>query len=311
MPALRLEIGNSPGNSAPGLAHAAANANAGGSVALRPITEIDLTEVARFLHQELNSRLSVSTWLASIRPAWDVDAPNHGFMLLAGGAIVGVQLAFYARRTGTEEPQRICNVSALCVAAPYRSHAFRLVTALLAQKGYAFTDLSPSGNVVPLNVRLGFQHLDAATTLAINWPWPGSAAKVLDDPDLIRETLERRCAEIHQDHVEAVAAKHAVIVDGDQSCYVVFRNERRKRLPLFASILYVSRPDILRRSLRRFGSYLLLRHGVAATLLEHRIVGFRPDLGTLVSTPRPRMHRGDATTTPQDYLYSELACIPW
>ena len=43
------------------------------------------------------------------------------------------------------------------------------------QDGYHFTDLSPSGNVVALNRRLGFTQLDTATALVPNLPWPPAA----------------------------------------------------------------------------------------------------------------------------------------
>ena len=53
--------------------------------------------------------------------------------------------------------ERFCNLGAWCVLPEHRFHALRLLKALLAQDGYHFTDLSPSGNVVGLNERLGFR----------------------------------------------------------------------------------------------------------------------------------------------------------
>ena len=64
----------------------------------------------------------------------------------------------------------ISAISALCVIESRRAHAIRLVRAILRQPGYHFTDLSPSGNVVELNHRLGFHSLDTSTAPQINWP---------------------------------------------------------------------------------------------------------------------------------------------
>ncbi len=50
----------------------------------------------------------------------------------------------------------VCNVAALCVRDDLRAHTVRLVRALLKQREYSFTDLSPSGNVVAMDERLGF-----------------------------------------------------------------------------------------------------------------------------------------------------------
>ena len=49
-------------------------------------------------------------------------------------------------------------------------HSLRLLRELLRQKGYVFTDLSPSGNVPAMNERLGFRHLDVSTRLVVNRP---------------------------------------------------------------------------------------------------------------------------------------------
>src|SRR5262245_57720181 len=101
-------------------------------------------------------------------PAWTVDQPNHGFLLRVSEHVVGVYLAFYSQRTINGRLEQFCNLAAWCVLEEYRSHGLRLTRALLAQKGYHFTDLSPSGSVIQLNTRLGFSHLDVATALIPN-----------------------------------------------------------------------------------------------------------------------------------------------
>ena len=96
-------------------------------------------------------------WLPSARGRTDCRRPS------------GVLFRTAKSRAGRE---RFCNLAAWCVIDEYRSLGLRLLNALLAQKGYHFTDLSPSGNVVPLNTRLKFSHLDVATALVPNLPWP-------------------------------------------------------------------------------------------------------------------------------------------
>ncbi len=48
----------------------------------------------------------------------------------------------------------------------------------------------------------------------------------------------------------ATAARHLVIVRDAETCYVIFRRDRRKKLPLFASIIYVSNPRLFRDAAR-------------------------------------------------------------
>lgn len=286
----------------------------GPSVEICPITPGDIGRVADFLHAELNGRLSPVTWAAAIRPSWHTASPNHGFMLAEGERVLGVYLAFYSQRRVDGRLENFCNLAAWCVLDDYRAHGLRLLKALLDQDGYTFTDLSPSGNVVPLNVRLKFQHLDTAAALVPNWPWPRwtTSPRILTEPAEIESSLTGRDLEIYRDHACAPAAHHLVVQQDGECCYVMFRRDRRKRLRLFASILHVGNPELFARAARHVYSHLLTRHGILATIAENRVVRSRPRFSILLQSPRPKMFRSSRVPAAQvDYLYSELTCVPW
>lgn len=285
------------------------------SVRVEPITDADVPAVADLLHAHLNARVPAAAWARSIAPTWPVDAPNHGFLLRDGehdDRVVGAYLGFYSEREIDSRPERFCNLGAWCVLPGYRQHGIRLIRAMLGQQGYTFTDLSPSGSVVPLNVRLKFQFLDNETALAPNLPWPGRGS-VVSDPARVAGLLRGADLRLYRDHAGARAAQHVVLVLGDESCYVVFRRDRFKRVHLFASVLHVGNPDLFRRMARTFGRHLLFRHGLLGTLAELRVVGQRPRPSVLLRTPpRPRMFRSSHLRPDQiDYLYSELVCVAW
>jgi hypothetical protein len=285
-----------------------------GPVELLPITSADVHAVADFLHAELNTRIASAEWQAAIIPPWACGQPNHGFLLRAGERIVGVHLAFYSERKMEGRTEQFCNLAAWCVIDEYRSLGLRLLNTLLAQKGYHFTDLSPSGNVVPLNTRLKFSHLDVATALVPNLPWPfwSSRVRVTSEPQEIERILHGRDLEIYRDHARTAAARHVVVVKGRETCYVMFRKDRRKNLPLFASILYVGNPKLFRTVAKYVFRHLLARHGIAATLAELRVVGDRPKPSIMLKSPRPKMYRSaDLRPDQIDYLYSELTCVAW
>ena len=149
--------------------------------------------VADFLHANLNTRVPASVWRRAMSVPWKVEAPNHGFMLRDGQRVVGVYLAFYSERVIAGQVERFCNLGAWCVLPDFRFHSVRLLKALLAQDGYHFTDLSPSGNVVPLNVRLKFRSLDTSTALIPNLPWPTAVrrTRISADPECHREHAGR------------------------------------------------------------------------------------------------------------------------
>jgi hypothetical protein len=232
-------------------------------------------------------------------------------MLLAGDTVAGVNIAFYSERTIGERVERVCNLGAWCVLEDHRFHGLRLLKALLAQDGYHFTDLSPSGNVVGVNEKLGFSFLDTTTALAPNLPLP-SRGTVISDPARIERALNAEELAIYRDHRELAAARHVVLIRGDEHCYVMFRKDRRKGIPLFASILYVSHPELFRRMAVPLTRHLLLRHGAAATLIERAVSEQRPRLSFGVKSPRRKMFRSPTLASAEvDYLYSELVCLSW
>jgi hypothetical protein len=286
----------------------------GRAAELQPITPADVPPVAEFLHTHLNARVTAAEWAAAIIPPWTVDQPNHGFVLRVGEHVVGVYLAFYSQRKIDGRPEQFCNLAAWCVVEQYRSQGLRLIRALLGQKGYHFTDLSPSGSTIPLNARLGFSHLDVATALVPNLPWPSWSrqVRVICKPNEIEGTLRGRDLEIYHDHARAIAARHVVVSKCGEVCYVMFRKDRRKNLPLFASILYVGNRALFRTTAKFVFRHLLFRYRIPLTLAELRVVGYRPEPSIMLKSARPKMYRSPNLRPDQiDYLYSELTCVAW
>jgi hypothetical protein len=286
--------------------------NAKPKVVLQPITDADIAAVAAFLHTHLNADVPAERWATALTREWGSERPNAGFMLVEGEHVVGANIAFYSEREIDGQVEKICNLGAWCVLEEHRFHSLRLVKALLAQDGYHFTDLSPSGNVVAVNERLGFTFLDNTTTLVPNLPWPTVRARVSGDPALIERTLSGRDLEIYRHHVGLDAARHALLRVGDAHCHVIYRKDRRKGLPLFASILYVSDDAVFRAGAGALSRHLLLRERLPVTLVERAVVGHRPRLARTVDSPRRKMFRS-STLAPEhiDYLYSELVCLSW
>lgn len=281
------------------------------SVDLAPITDDDVAAVAKFLHVNHNDRVPWEVTCSSV--PWQVTAPNHGFMLRDGGAVVGTLLALYSDRELDGRTERFCNLGSWCVLPRYRSRSILLLTSMLAQEGYHFTVLSPDDGPQEILAWHGFRHLDTFAALIPNLPWPTrpGRTRISADPDVIAGSLTGTELALYRDHAHACAARHLVLLRGDESCYVMYREVRRRGVPVFATVLHVGDPVLFRRALRPLARHLLVRHGLAATLVEMRVVGQRPPLSfTLYNWPK--MYRSDSLRPEQiDDLYSELACVPW
>ncbi len=284
------------------------------AVGVEPILPKDFDRIGAFLHRHMNARVPAAAWRGVLQPPWAATAPNHGFKLVSGDEVVGAYVAVYSTRSAGDRELAVCNLAAFCVLPEHRLHSLRLVRAVLAQKGYVFTDLSPSGNVPSMNDRLGFQRLDTATRLVVNRPALASRShRITASPSALADVLRGDDAAIYRDHRGAPAARHLLAQRDDQYAYLIYRRDRRKRLPLFASPLYVGgSAEVLEAAWAAVSAHLL-RRGLVATLAERRILGFLPTgPGRHLSQPRPKMFKArDVASADIDYLYSELTLLQW
>lgn len=281
------------------------------TVELAPITDADVPAVADLLHANLNDRVP---WARSCQAVpWKVDAPNHGFMLRDGELVVGACLAFYSERLVAGRVERFCNMGAWCVLPAYRSHSIRLLMALIAQADYHFTCLSPGAKVRAITAQFKFRSLDTSAALIPNLPWPTWPGRttISGDPDVIQRTLAGTELELYRDHAQALAVYHHVLIRGQDSCYVMYREFPYKNVPLYAVLLHVSNPDLFHSAMIPLTRHLLVRHRLVATLGELRIIQHRPRLSFRLNA-WPKMYRSASLEPWQiDNLYSELVCVPW
>lgn len=281
------------------------------TVSLREVASEDAPSISSFLHIHLNRQVSPVRWSALLHPPWGSLGPNHGYQLIdASGQVAGAYIAVYSAMLHSDH--LVCNLAAFCVLPPYRAHSLKLMRALLRPKNYLFTDLSPSGNVPALNERLGFHYLDTATRLVLNQPYASPPFRVTESPDELRSILTGADAEIYRDHAAAPAARHLVVQRGTEYGYLIYRRDRRKHLPIFASPLYGGGDRGMLQAGWRSVSAHLFRRGFPATLAERRVLGFTPrGPGRELAHPRAKMYRGELAGTEVDYLYSELTLLEW
>ncbi|MGO4680989.1 hypothetical protein [Microbacterium sp. 2MCAF23] len=281
---------------------------------LVPITASEVDDAAAFLHAELNPAVSAAAWTTLLRPPWPDAGPDSGVLLRDGDRVVGVYAAVRSVRDAGGTAVPLCNLAAFCVLEEHRMHSLRMIRGLLRQRDVQFTDLSPSGNVVAMNERLGFTRLDTTTRLVLNPPArTPRGIRLSADPAVLEAVLRGDDARIHRDHRGAAAARHLLVQRGDQYAYLVYRAHRMKRLRLFALPLYAGGDRALLEAAWGAVRGHLLRHdGLPFTLAERRLLGFDRGIGRTLRVPRARMVRGAGLEPAAiDYLYSELALVEW
>ena len=114
------------------------------------IDEALVEEVSHFLHEYLNSDISVDEWSRAVRYPWCPEKPNYGWALRHLGRVVGAWCAIYSVQKINGREEKFCNLHSWCVHPDHRAESLRLLTPLLRQPEYTITALTAGRHVVQL-----------------------------------------------------------------------------------------------------------------------------------------------------------------
>jgi hypothetical protein len=275
---------------------------------IEPVTAETLPEFAAFLHANLEPARSPSAWTEGLDKSWGMRPPNHGYVLRDQGKIVGGIGAYYAERTIKGQPQRVCNITSWCVLDAYRKQSMRLAMALIAQKGYHFTDFSPTRIVGGVLQFLKFRPMDARQTVIINLPWPAIGSELLVQREDIEKVLQGDALLAYRDHAAFPWLRHVLIGTANKWCHVIYKRTRFKWLPS-AHVLYLSDPAIFEQHYCRLARYFIA-HGLASTHVECRFLLRRPWPSAIRSGFNAKVYLSPTLSDNDiDYLYSETMAL--
>jgi hypothetical protein len=275
-----------------------------------PLEDEHLREYCEFLHENMAQSHRVEDWVQAFKTRWIEDKPNNGFIMRnKAGEIVGGIGAIYSQQIVRGKPERFCNITSWCVLDEYRSGSMRLALALTSQKGYHYTDLTPTAVVASSLQFLKFKPLDSDRTVLFNLPWPKGETEILTEPERLASRLSPDDARIYRHHREFPWLEHLAVGRSGEYCYVIFKRGVLKRLPT-VEVLYLGNPTLFLRHYRALGNHFLLRRGRPMTRVESRFLPAKPLLSKTLSGYRNKVYRSDALG-PEDIanLYSELACL--
>jgi hypothetical protein len=281
-------------------------------IAVQPIAVEHLAEVGRFLHENLNGKISPEAWSGSLTHRWAESQPNYGMQLRDNDRLVGVFCAIYSDQWIDGRLEKFCNPHSWCVLDEYRNHGIGLVLRLLKQSGYHFTMFTPNPKVAKVFLGLRFTKLDDSALYIPNLPirsllLPG--AFVSSDPASIAGHLQGRERNDFEAHRAIPWLRFSAFGVRRRICLVVYKPDRFKRMPC-ASILHVSDPALLARHGSLLRSHLLLTEGYAFTRVEQRLLdghfifGLRTGPGQLKLAQTTGLDNNRISN-----LYSELVAL--
>lgn len=275
---------------------------------IEPVTTETLAEFAAFLHTNLTATRATQAWVAGLSKSWGMTPPNHGFVLREAGKIVGGIGAYYAERTIKGQSERLCNITSWCVLDAYRKQSMRLAMTLVGQKGYHFTDFSPTKVVGGVLQFLKFRPLDERQAVIINLPWPAIRSALICTPGEIENALQGEALRVYRDHAVFPWLRHVLIGTPNHWCHVIYKLGRFKGLSS-AHVYYLSDATVFEQHYRRLARHFIFR-AIASTHVECRFLARNPWPSKIRSGFTAKVYLSPTLSDNDiDYLYSETMAL--
>ncbi|MDR4651247.1 MAG: hypothetical protein MRJ52_02440 [Nitrosomonas sp.] len=279
---------------------------------LTSINQHDIDDVAEFLHCHMNNRFTALEWKRGISRSWLQDAPNFGFMLKHENEIVGVLCAIYSEQPVKDGiTKRFCNPHSWCVLADFRARSIDLVLALIRQKGYTFTMLSPNKEGIEIFRFLKFKPLNNEVAIFLNMPVVTTAGVVLNQQEIaqIKTVLPQQAAHHYVDHADFPWLNFLFFRSGDRYGFLIFKKQIHKRLSS-AWILYISDAALFRQCWPAIRTALLLKHGLFFSKIESRLLDQPMKTALKPEHGHQKFYLGDEVSADcVQNLYSELVTL--
>jgi len=205
-----------------------------------------------------------------------------------------------------------CNLTSLVVDEAHRARSMDLLSALLGQKGFSFTNFTPTESVAKMLGLFGFRTLRAGDRIVVNTPTPPAllGLRAAEGRGVLDAVLDGQAARLWRDHRDIPWLRSFAVGRGNDWCLVFWTPSHVKGLRA-ARIVGVSDTARYLDWNSAIGGHLMLRHGMLASRIEDFMLPENARLGISRPTGTPRLLRGEpADDTQVSFLYSELVALP-
>jgi hypothetical protein len=281
-------------------------------IRVEPILDGDLHATVTFMRQHLNPSIGIEAWENAFRQGWAAPGANHGFMLRDGGEIVGVIGAIRATMRIGGERVELCNLTSLSVVPRYRARTMDLFAHCLADATLQFTNFTPNQAVERMSRLMRFRQIDPVQYVMVHAPlaWPPGRLASLPEAEAEAALPEEALTAWRHHRVFPWIEWH-VFAAGGRACLLLYRRQAFTKLRLkVASVLHVSDPEFFLGHAPAIGAQLLWRRGLAATLIDRRMLPARPPRTQERTARQVRLFKGRLADPEIPLIYSELAALP-
>ncbi|HYM35820.1 MAG TPA: hypothetical protein VET48_10520 [Steroidobacteraceae bacterium] len=279
-------------------------------VSVTPITQADLSEIGNFLNTNLNRRISSQAWIDSVTHAWSAERPNFGMQMRDGTRLVGVFCAIYSDQSINGKLERFCNPHSWCVLESHRSHGINLVLALIRQRGYHFTMLTPNPKVAEIFRHFKFKDLADEIVVFYNLTLGGfgRGAIAVTDREKILSRLPPATARDYELHRSIPWLEFLAFGRANEMCLIAYKRTTFKKMPC-ANIMYISDPMLFDKH-DGAGRRALFRKGFLVSKVERRFLTRSPRLAYRFKRTQAKLFLSPTLNDSQiKDLYTELASL--
>lgn len=282
------------------------------AITTRPMADAEFPAVYDALLREFQGgRIPEAMWRRLVDHEWAPEGAPRGHVLSEGDRIVGFVGCIFSNRTIAGRRERICNLTSLVVAEPWRRHSLSFVVSALRMPDVTITDLTPTPAVAAILKRIGFTELERSVTVLL--PVPGGSGRsrtpIVDDPAALAAVLASEDTRAINDH--RPYGCDALMLEGNGGpCHVVFGRHSARGVR-YTTIYAISRPEVFHRESAALRGAILSRTGGMFAVADTRLLGGGAQPFSFCwSLAAPRMVRSARLKPEQiDNLYSEFVLL--
>lgn len=270
-------------------------------------------QVARFLHEDMNPKISYERWLSLIDGRWAADDAGYAIIAEDGGEIVGVLAAIYADRQINGRDVRTCNLSSWYIRKAHRGGGlgFKMMSTALSEPDVTFTTYSSNAPALSVCLKAGMTTLE---THRMVWHTRGELAKgelvVMRDMEAaahLTDPVSQRALKVHADlNVHPLVFRTE---DGDV-CTVVLSIKRKGEDIAYHEALYISDRELFAKNARALADAILPSSQALMSVDSRLLAGQGAEPDELWELPVNRGFQSAGLEAHEmDFLYSEVPLL--